>query len=86
MPPKPKKVTLLSSSPRILPRFQPWMHEEGVKQLNELGVEVITSSRADMNTLSDTKSRQKRTIRTLNGREIEAEVVVSKESKVQSIY
>jgi NADH dehydrogenase FAD-containing subunit len=75
-PPKPKKVTLLSSSARILNRFLPWMHEEGVRQLQELGVEVITGSRADMSTLSDTTDHEKRTIKTLDGREIEAEVIV----------
>ncbi|UZJ57596.1 hypothetical protein CBS101457_006916 [Exobasidium rhododendri] len=75
-PPKPKKITLLSSSSRILPRFQVWMHEEGVRSLEELGVEVITGSRADMSTLDDSSNHKKRTVKTLDGREIEAELVL----------
>ena len=75
--PTPKQVTLLSSSDRILPRFQPWMHEEAVRSLKDLGVQVITGARADMSTLGDTQDRQRRTIKTLDGRSIEADVVVS---------
>ena len=72
-----KRVTLLSSSPRILPRFQPWMHEEGVRSLQTLGVDVMTGTRADLSTLGDTSSLTRRTVQTLDGRQIEADVVVS---------
>jgi hypothetical protein len=65
-PPKPKKVTLLSSST-----------EEGVRSLNELGVEVITGDRADMSTLDDSSSGEKKKVKTISGREVEAELVVS---------
>jgi NADH dehydrogenase FAD-containing subunit len=75
-PPKAKKVILLSSSRQILPRFNPWLHEEGVRSLNALGVEVITGTRADMSTLGDVGSREKKTIKTLDGRKIEADVVL----------
>lgn len=75
--PTPKRVTLLSSSSRILPRFQPWMHEEGVRSLQTLGVDVMTGTRADLSTLGDASSLTRQKVQTLDGRQIEADVVVS---------
>lgn len=72
-----KKVTLLSSR-SLLPRFRPWMHEEAKKRLEALGVEVITDARADLSTLDDSKdaSNKDRVIKTLDGRQLQAEVVL----------
>lgn len=72
-----KRVTLLSSSPQILPRFDYWMHQDGVRRLEELGVNVITGAKADLTTLGDSKSGANRVIKTLDGRQMEANLVVS---------
>jgi NAD(P)H-nitrite reductase large subunit len=53
------------------------MHEEGVRSLETLGVKVITGARADLKTLGDASSGKSRTIKTFDGREIEANIVVS---------
>lgn len=73
----PKRVTLLSSSARILPRFQPWMHEHATKFLEELGVEVLLGARADMTTLDNSSDNKNRKLKTLDGRTVEAEIIVS---------
>lgn len=73
---KPKRVTLLSSSPRLLPRFQPWMHEQAYEHLTGLGIDILTGARADLSTLGDSLDGQQRYVRTLDGRQVEADVVV----------
>lgn len=73
---KAKRVILLSSSTRLLPRFDNWMHENACSELKKLGVEIHTGARADLSSLNDTTNGQKRVIRTTTGKEIDADLVL----------
>lgn len=74
--PKPKRVILLSSSARLLPRFENWMHENASAELEKLGVEIHTGARADLSTLDETPNGQKRVIKTTTGKQIDADLVL----------
>ncbi|PWN44624.1 FAD/NAD(P)-binding domain-containing protein [Ceraceosorus guamensis] len=71
----PKRVTLLSSSKQLLPRFNSWMHEEACRRLEEMGVEVLLGARADLESLT-VKEDGTRVIKTLDGREAAADLVL----------
>lgn len=75
----PKKITLLCSRDRLLPRFSPWMHERSLEALENLGVSVLFKARADMDLESlnrETSQGQEKIIRTTDGREVTAELVL----------
>ncbi|KAF8333033.1 uncharacterized protein EI90DRAFT_2971147 [Cantharellus anzutake] len=65
-----KEVTLVHSGDRLLPRFDKWMHEQIIVQLERLGVKVLLSSRVDLS------SKTERTLRTCDGRLISAELIL----------
>lgn len=53
------------------------MHEHATKFLEELGVEVLLGARADMTTLDNSSDNKNRKLKTLDGRTVEAEIIVS---------
>lgn len=69
-----KDVTLVHSGARLLPRFGEWMHNAAMEGLKELGVTVLLSSRVDLKSAEDHNG--KRTLRTIDGRRIGAELVL----------
>lgn len=89
-----KSVTLIHSRNRLLPRFDPQMHEIIMEALNKLGVESILEDRIELNNTTldfDGHVEQKRVF-TKNGRRIECDLVVSwpvlnrKNSNVTTAY
>ncbi|KAG8733837.1 kynurenine 3-monooxygenase, mitochondrial precursor [Ceratobasidium sp. 423] len=69
-----KNITLVHSGAQLLPRFNVWMHDAAMEGLRELGVSVLLSSRVDLNSAEDHDG--KRTLKTVDGRRIGAELVV----------
>ncbi|KAH7340234.1 hypothetical protein B0J17DRAFT_568928 [Rhizoctonia solani] len=69
-----KNITLVHSGAQLLPRFNVWMHNAAMEGLKELGVSVLLSSRVDLNSAEDHDG--KRTLRTVDGRRIGAELVL----------
>ncbi|KAI6131699.1 hypothetical protein EV401DRAFT_371745 [Pisolithus croceorrhizus] len=82
--PLKKRVTLLHSRTRLLPRFEPALGDEVLTALQDLGVQVILGERLDLDSLRANQCDgmdENRTgsvfhVRTLSGREIDAEVVL----------
>lgn len=83
-----KKVTLLCSSKYLLPRFDKWMHDQSLEALQKLGVEVLLNARADLSQDAmqggQSASGEERIIKTLDGREVRGELVVSHSEQEQS--
>lgn len=76
-----KQVTLLHSRSRLLPRFDPLMHSEVARGLEDLGVDLLLSTRLDLASLSEpcTQSAQgkpTRSVRTTTGRTLSADLVL----------
>ncbi|KAG8682090.1 hypothetical protein FRC09_017023 [Ceratobasidium sp. 395] len=69
-----KAVTLVHSGTRLLPRFGEWMHDAAMEGLKDLGVTVLLSSRVDLHSAEDHDG--KRTLRTVDGRRVGAELVL----------
>ncbi|KAG9125991.1 hypothetical protein FRC07_005299 [Ceratobasidium sp. 392] len=69
-----KDITLVHSGTRLLPRFGEWMHNSAMEGLKELGVTVLLSSRVDLRSAEDHDG--KRTLRTVDGRRVGAELVL----------
>lgn len=82
--PLKKRVTLLHSRTQLLPRFEPALGDEVLTALQDLGVQVILGDRLDMDSLrhnqrgepDESKTGTVFHVRTLSGREIDAEVVL----------
>lgn len=72
-----KKVTLLHSRPNLLNRFDVALHEAAMKRMGEFGIEVILGSRVDGSFINKTEGGK---VRTTDGREVEADLIVSVES------
>jgi len=76
-----KHVTLLHSRSRLLPRFDPLMHSEIAQGLEDLGVELLLSTRLDLASLSEhgkitEDGKRLRTVRTTAGRSLTADLVL----------
>ncbi|KAH7925986.1 FAD/NAD(P)-binding domain-containing protein [Leucogyrophana mollusca] len=75
-----KHVTLLHSRNRLLPRFDPSIHDEILQSLVELNVEVITGERLDLQSVHETSGQKtatgSRMVRTMSGREIAADLLL----------
>jgi len=76
-----KHVTLLHSRSRLLPRFDPLMHTEIARGLEDLGVELLLSTRLDLASLSEhgkvtEDGRHIRTVRTTSGQSLSADIVL----------
>ncbi|KAG8748717.1 hypothetical protein FRC10_000108 [Ceratobasidium sp. 414] len=69
-----KDITLVHSGACLLPRFGEWMHNAAMEGLKELGVTVLLSSRVDLASAKDHDG--KRTLQTVDGRRVGAELVV----------
>ncbi|KAF7306448.1 Apoptosis-inducing factor B [Mycena indigotica] len=70
-----KRVTLLHSRTRLLPRFDSTMHTEILQELELSGVDVILGDRLDLSTMP-TEDSSSHTVRTMSGREISADLVL----------
>ncbi|KAL1728808.1 hypothetical protein EV714DRAFT_274270 [Schizophyllum commune] len=73
-----KRVTLLHSRAQLLPRFMPEMHDEILRQMERLKLEVILGERIDMQTINDKKSNDagERIARTMSGRDLTADLIL----------
>ncbi|GLB42577.1 putative pyridine nucleotide-disulphide oxidoreductase [Lyophyllum shimeji] len=76
-----KKVTLLHSRNRLLPRFDPAMHSEILDALDTLdNVTVILGERLDLSSVDEepvkTNEHGQRIVRTATGREIAADLIL----------
>ncbi|KAJ8522818.1 hypothetical protein ONZ45_g692 [Pleurotus djamor] len=75
-----KKVTLLHSRDRLLPRFKLEMHVEVVTSLEKLGVEVILGERLDLKSVEEKPHKRndagQRVVRTTKGRELAADLLM----------
>lgn len=76
-----KQVTLLHSRSRLLPRFDPLMHSEVARGLEDLGVDLLLSTRLDLASLSEpctqsAQSKPTRSVRTTTGRTLSADLVL----------
>ncbi|KAF7310455.1 Glycoside hydrolase family 5 protein [Mycena chlorophos] len=74
-----KRVTLLHSRHRLLPRFDAAMHTEILQELESLGVDVVLGERLDLSTMPSKEGEVLATshvVRTTTGREISADLVM----------
>lgn len=76
-----KQVTLLHSRSRLLPRFDPLMHSEITRGLEDLGVDLLLSTRLDLASLSapckeSSEGKPTRTVRTTTGQALSADLVL----------
>ncbi|KAG2366112.1 hypothetical protein BDR07DRAFT_1607088 [Suillus spraguei] len=75
-----KRVTLLHSRRRLLPKFDDAIHEEALQGLQELNVRVILGERLDLGSLQNTSatggSPEPRVVRTLSGQVISADLLL----------
>ena len=78
-----KHVTLLHSRQQLLPTFVKAMHDEIVSTLDGLHIDTILGDRLDLASVKEGKTvttpdgRKERVVRTVSGREIRAELIVS---------
>ncbi|KAF4582710.1 hypothetical protein EYR40_002634 [Pleurotus pulmonarius] len=75
-----KKVTLLHSRERLLPRFNEEMHTEILASTAKLGVDVILGERLDLKSVEEVPPKRndsgQRIVRTIKGRELAADLLV----------
>ncbi|KAJ9108600.1 hypothetical protein QFC19_002317 [Naganishia cerealis] len=73
-----KKVTLIHSRQHLLNRFETFMHDGAMDKLTDLEIEVVLGARVDMTHLASREADHgiERVIRTIDGREFEAELVL----------
>ncbi|PBK73897.1 FAD/NAD(P)-binding domain-containing protein [Armillaria solidipes] len=71
-----KKVTLLHSRRRLLPKYDEGMHVEIVQSLIALNVEMILGERLDMSSVDKVNDAGQRVVRTQSGKEIAADVLL----------
>ncbi|KZP24001.1 iron uptake cluster protein [Athelia psychrophila] len=75
-----KRVTLLHSRYRLLPRFDPSMHSEILEAMEELNVNVILGERLDLDSTREEPPKRnpagQRVVRTITGREVAADLIL----------
>ncbi|KAK0492526.1 hypothetical protein EDD18DRAFT_1410347 [Armillaria luteobubalina] len=71
-----KKVILLHSRNKLLPRFEEGMHLEILRSLESLGIEVILGERLDMSSSDKYNEAGQRVVRTLSGRDINTDLML----------
>ncbi|KAI5890714.1 FAD/NAD(P)-binding domain-containing protein [Schizophyllum commune H4-8] len=73
-----KRVTLLHSRPQLLPRFSQEMHNEILRQMNRLNINVVLGERLDVRSVAEKQSSEsgERVVRTVSGRELAADLVL----------
>ncbi|KAJ7071559.1 hypothetical protein C8F01DRAFT_1111045 [Mycena amicta] len=72
-----KRVTLLHSRARLLPRFDTAMHTEILQELESSGVDVVLGERLDLSTVPpDEEVSSSNVVCTTTGREIRADLVL----------
>lgn len=76
--PGSKKITLIHSRPHLLNRFETYMHDGAMEKLEQLQIDVVLGARVDMKHLESRRADHgvERVIKTLDGREFEADLVV----------
>ncbi|KAF8990972.1 hypothetical protein BDQ17DRAFT_1371248 [Cyathus striatus] len=75
-----KKVTLLHSRDRLLPRFNEHLHGEVLKYHESVGIDTILGERLDLSSLENGEAKVnadgKKVVRTEKGREISADLIL----------
>lgn len=74
----PKKITLVHSRDRFLPLYKQEVHDEIMRRMNELGVEVVLGERLELPSVEQERSEGPKTrkVVTKQGKEIEYDLLV----------
>jgi thioredoxin reductase len=75
VPPK-KKITIVHSRDRFLPLYKQEMHDEIIRRLEVLGVEVILGERLPLPPIKEDKPGEMKKMKLKDGREIEYDYLV----------
>ncbi|BGP56931.1 hypothetical protein JCM8202v2_004567 [Rhodotorula sphaerocarpa] len=76
LPPRKKRITLVHSRDRFLPVYKPEVHEEIMRRLRELGVEVVLGERPDLGPMKDDRPGERRVLRLSDGRQVEYDLLM----------
>ncbi|MBZ6370711.1 MAG: NAD(P)/FAD-dependent oxidoreductase [Microbacterium hominis] len=76
-PPRKKRITLVHSRDRFMPLYKQEVHDEVMRRMKELGVDVVLGERPDLGDVKDDKPGEKRILRLSDGREVEYDLLVS---------
>ena len=85
-PPPKKRITLVHSRDRFMPLYKQEMHDEIMKRMRELGVDVVLGERPDLGDVKDDKPGEKRILRLSDGREVEYDLLVSLRRQGSAIH
>lgn len=86
LPPRKKRITLVHSRDRFLPVYKPEVHEEIMRRLRELGVEVVLGERPDLGPMKDDRPGERRVLRLSDGRQVEYDLLVSLSDELEALY
>lgn len=75
-PPPKKRITLVHSRDRFLPLYKQDVHDEVLRRLEELGVEVVLGERVQLPDPREDEPGATKTLRLTDGREIEYDLLV----------
>lgn len=70
---KTKKITLLHSRKHLLNRFDSYMHDHALEKMKEMDINVMLESRVDKSYINKKEGGK---VKTTDGREVEAELIV----------
>ncbi|POY70925.1 hypothetical protein BMF94_6103 [Rhodotorula taiwanensis] len=74
--PRKKRITLVHSRDRFMPLYKPEVHEEVMRRLAELGVEVVLGERPDLGDVADDRPGEQRVLRLKDGREFQYDLLM----------
>ncbi|KAG0658932.1 hypothetical protein C6P46_005552 [Rhodotorula mucilaginosa] len=75
-PPRKKRITLVHSRDRFMPLYKQEVHDEVMRRMKELGVDVVLGERPDLGDVKDDKPGEKRILRLSDGREVEYDLLM----------
>lgn len=74
--PRKKRITLVHSRDRFMPLYKPEVHEEVMRRMNELGVEVVLGERPELGDVANDQPGEQRVLRLKDGRAIPYDLLV----------
>ncbi|GAA5977761.1 hypothetical protein JCM10908_005083 [Rhodotorula pacifica] len=75
-PPRKKRITLVHSRDRFLPLYKQQVHDEVMRRMEELGIEVVLGERPDLGDVKDDKPGERRTLQLGDGRVVEYDLLM----------